>query len=155
MRRGSSGGHGRWARVPVIVAIVVAVAGPAGAGDFTVELTYSPTTVPPGGTVNVSGTCLNGEVPTEGAEIRAFLVAGQPGAPFDHAADYPVGPTGGFDGEFVLPDNAPPGDWVIQLSCRTDDTVLGAGDEGPLTVAGDPIVTPPDSPPAVTPTFTG
>lgn len=116
---------------------------PAAAGAFIVELDYSPMEVRPGGTLQVSGTCLDGSVPTEKALVYVFLLAGQPGAPFGDIVEFPVNAEGHFAGEVLLPVNSPPGDWIASLTCQSGDAALGAGDEGPFTVAGEPILPPP------------
>lgn len=93
-------------------------------GKYTVEL--SSTTSGPGGRVDMAGTgCLLNGVPLERATALLSRRALSPDTtPFDSSVAFPVGPDGTWSGRFLVPAEAPPGQYQIAFDCGAADFLL-------------------------------
>ncbi len=139
--------------------VVAAVAAPSAFARSNAlrnaTLTITPSSVQPGGLLQVSGDC--GDV-EPGPGLDAFVFArftrGGPGAPIDFSRKYPV-PTGSFSGTFPIPSNAATGPATLEMSCFAGDAGVSATDPVAFTVAGEPIITTTTSSPATTTTLPG
>lgn len=135
----------------------------------TIELHYSPTSVPQGSSLQLSGTCLEGDVALENAEVLASIdPASSLGS--DQSADLSrynarsrltVAPDGSFAGALDIPTDALLGEWQLWLQCLRGENQVGPDQiiRPAFTVVAGPAITTPTSPPAepvtVTPTYTG
>lgn len=137
----------------------------------TAEFTYAPAEASQGGQIQIDAICRFGQGPADRVLVRAFLVAGQPGVPYDFSMSFDVDTTGSVSGQFTVPQDAPPGDYMIGATCFAADQAFGELQDQPFRVLPSSVpptttvpttVPPPTSPTAPpaqpvpgSPTFTG
>lgn len=143
-------------RIPPFVVGVLALVGPLSTAvggsaaaaqppDGTYEVSVSPETVRPGGTVLVTGTCWVDRWFGATQQVNLYANTYQP-APGDPYVDFqvlnvPVSPDdGSFRKVVTVPATAPPGTYALSSQCITEDQVPGNGDTT-FGVAGPPIAT--------------
>jgi hypothetical protein len=126
------------------VGVLNAVAASAQYGNRTFE--RSPAEGPRGTVIRVSGTgcALDGQ-PFQYAYVRLARRSGEDGGPpYDTNQKYPIGADGSWAGDFVVPQEAPPGNYSMTADCVADDMVLPAG-ESTFFVNSDPPIPPPST----------
>lgn len=132
---------------PVAALAIMLAVGAAWAqyGDRT--MTRTPDHGKPGTVITITGTgCIEDGKPYD----SALLMVSYKGDPrrSENYTDVPVHDDGTFEGKVAVPDDAPPGDYVVSVDCSADDMVHQVGRE-PFTVDGtSPSPTPSATPPS-------
>ena len=135
-----------------VLAILSVVNGGAASAQFTFE--RSPAEGPRGTVIKVSGTgCIEGGKPYQQAHIHFYRRAGQEGGGFDTFQDYPIRSDGTWSGDLVVPQEAPPGNYGIGVTCEADDMSFPVG-EADFVVNSDPPIPPPSTTTTTTSTST-
>lgn len=123
--------------VPVLLCLGLA-ATPAG-GQVQGAWSRSPAEAWPGDHIDVTGDgCIENGKPYEHAFVRAFLIVGQPGTPYDHYETYDIAINGEWGGLFPIPGDAPPGRYKIGAQCSASDMVMAYQQDYDFTVLGAP-----------------
>ena len=126
-----------------VLAILSVVNGGAASAQFTFE--RSPAEGPRGTVIKVSGTgCIENGKPYERASLYFSRRAAEGGISFARFQDYPIREDGTWAGDYVVPQEAPPGNYLMQASCVADDQYFLAG-ESTFVVNSDPPIPPPST----------
>ncbi len=129
----------------------------SGGGGITVTASGNPTTIPPGGTITVTGTVSN----TTSALVTGdlWVVATRGGTPvltqFIVSATVPVGATLPFSFDLTVPGSAPPGVYAVAVNVGLFPNAVVASDAFNVTVTGSAFAGDPSAEPFVAESVAG
>jgi hypothetical protein len=147
----------RLSRVLTGIVLLAAIAtAPPALADDPPEFHRDPAKGVPGTTIAVSGRgCTLDGKPAQRARVHIARLSGAVGGPmYDNSQSFPVDQNGTWAGTFTVPEEAPPGPYLMSASCQAGDTLWNhietefeVLDPSAVTTTTAPLPTPTTQPP--------